>query len=509
MCVLSAALCIAGLCIAAPPPIAVSPANPRYFSWRNRTAVALLSSGEHYGALVNLDFNYETYFAALAARNYSLTIALAGTYREPDSDVNRHGDNPAGNTLSPVKGRFASPWASAPAAGSAGKYDLRKWNSAYWDRLGAFVASASRYDIVVHLTLFCVYDAQPGQEYIWALNPMNPANNVNGGMDNVNSTTAYTLGAGKALVAFQLALVTKLTRALMAFDNVLISLVLMPEGAGVAWGAEIFKAVRAADPRRAIVVPGAWLAAPAAAALPWRGDRNVVATGAMSFAPPPANATDGLRPCILDSAPLPVAPSAQAQLATLRRTYYAWLLSGGGAIYNLDWSYAVSCESGTKVDNQTSITPSGPRFEMLLSAIATLARSLPLAALEASTAWVAAASLSGAPSREAAAKVPGPTLVGLRSTATARAAIHSVRVWIAYVASANVTALRVDLGDVATGDACVATWLDPRSALHSAASAQRAFTPKLGEVIAIALDATLAALGEALLRVECTARTRQ
>ena len=493
------ASCVVAAVAAAP--IAVSSANPRYFQWRNRSAVVLLSSGEHYGALVNLDFDYEVYFRGLAEKNYSLTISLAGTYVEPDSDVNRHGDNPGGNTLSPAKGRFASPWAFASAAGSAGKYDLREWNPEYWRRLDAFVASASRHGIVVHLTLFCVYDAQPGQDYIWALNPMNPANNVNAGMGAVNRTTAYTLDAGKALVAFQLALVAKLARALVAFDNVLISLVLMPEGAGVAWGAEIFNAVRAADPRRAIVVPGAWLAAPAAAAvLPWRSDRNVVATRALSVAPPPANATGGLRPCVLDSAPLPAAPSAAAQLAALRRAYYAWLLSGGGAIYNLDWSFAAGFEGGGKVDAITSRTPSGPRYESLLSALATLARSLPLAALEASTAWVAA---SGAPARATAADVREATLVGLGPTA--RAAKSSARVWIAYVARPNVTALRVDLGGAAAGDACIATWLDPRDALPSAASAPRAFTPRRGEVFSIALDAALAALGEGLLRVECSA----
>ena len=48
------------------PPLSVHPDNPRYFLFRGRPAV-LVTSGEHYGAVLNLDFDYERYLAALAA----------------------------------------------------------------------------------------------------------------------------------------------------------------------------------------------------------------------------------------------------------------------------------------------------------------------------------------------------------------------------------------------------------------------------------------------------------
>jgi len=38
-------------------PIALHPDNPHYFKWRGKAAV-ISTSGEHYGAVLNLDFNY-------------------------------------------------------------------------------------------------------------------------------------------------------------------------------------------------------------------------------------------------------------------------------------------------------------------------------------------------------------------------------------------------------------------------------------------------------------------
>ena len=39
------------------PPISLHPDNPSYFLWRGKPAV-LITSGEHYGALLNLDFDF-------------------------------------------------------------------------------------------------------------------------------------------------------------------------------------------------------------------------------------------------------------------------------------------------------------------------------------------------------------------------------------------------------------------------------------------------------------------
>ncbi len=47
-------------------PIALHPDNPHYFLWRDKPTV-LITSGEHYGALLNLDFDFVRYFNELQA----------------------------------------------------------------------------------------------------------------------------------------------------------------------------------------------------------------------------------------------------------------------------------------------------------------------------------------------------------------------------------------------------------------------------------------------------------
>ena len=83
-----------------------------------RRATALITSAEHYGGLVNQDFEFERYLDTLQAHNFTLTQAFSGTYVEPDSDCDPHGRNPAGNTLSPRNGSFIAPWARVPGSGA-------------------------------------------------------------------------------------------------------------------------------------------------------------------------------------------------------------------------------------------------------------------------------------------------------------------------------------------------------------------------------------------------------
>ena len=63
------------------PPLALHPENPHYFLFRGKPTV-LVTSGEHYGAVLNLDFDYVRYLDALAADGLNLTRPFSGTYRE-------------------------------------------------------------------------------------------------------------------------------------------------------------------------------------------------------------------------------------------------------------------------------------------------------------------------------------------------------------------------------------------------------------------------------------------
>jgi hypothetical protein len=153
--------------------LSLHPKNPHYLLFRGAPAV-LITSGEHYGAVLNLEFDYVPYLDELAAKGLNLTRTFSGVYCESPKSFNIKG-----NTLAPKALAYASPWARSATPGYAnggGKFDLSKWDEAYFARLRDFVAQASVRKIVVEYVLFCPFY----EDEMWALSPMNAANNVNG-----------------------------------------------------------------------------------------------------------------------------------------------------------------------------------------------------------------------------------------------------------------------------------------------------------------------------------------
>jgi hypothetical protein len=154
-------------------PLALHPANPRYFLFGGKPAV-LVTSGEHYGAVLNLDFDYVRYLDALAKDGLDLTRVFSGTYREVPASFGI-----TENTLAPRPGRYCAPWARSTQPGESDggmKFDLARWDESYFRRLADLMAEAERRGIVVEVNLFCpLYE-----DALWAANPMNARNNVNG-----------------------------------------------------------------------------------------------------------------------------------------------------------------------------------------------------------------------------------------------------------------------------------------------------------------------------------------
>jgi len=154
-------------------PIRLHPSNPHYFQFRGRPTI-LITAGEHYGAVMNLDFDYGRYLDVLKADGFNLTRVFSGTYREVAGSFGI-----TGNTLAPAAGRFVCPWARSgtPGASDGGnKFDLTKWDETYVARLKDFIAQADRRGVVVELVFFCtMYDDKR-----WDASPMNARNNVNG-----------------------------------------------------------------------------------------------------------------------------------------------------------------------------------------------------------------------------------------------------------------------------------------------------------------------------------------
>ena len=152
---------------AAAAPIALHPENPHYFLWRGRPTI-LITSAEHYGAVMNLDFDYRKYLDTLAADGMNYTRVFSGAYVEPQGAFKI-----ARNTLAPRTGtvpRALGAQRASPGIPNGGnKFDLSRWDDAYFARLKDFVSRAAARNIVVELVLFCpMYE-----EVQWSLSPMN------------------------------------------------------------------------------------------------------------------------------------------------------------------------------------------------------------------------------------------------------------------------------------------------------------------------------------------------
>ena len=230
-CFLTTALLILALPAATPHlasaagPIALHPENGHYFLWLGKPAI-LVTSGEHYGAVLNLDFDYVRYLDALAGDGLNHTRTFSGTYREIPGSFKI-----TDNTLAPKPGRYACPWARSDQPGysqGGNKFDLARFDDAYFKRLKDFMAAAGKRGVVVEMNLFCpLYN-----EELWKASPMNAANNVNG-VGDCPSTEALTLKHPR-LVEFQVAFTRKMVRELNGFDNLYFEVCNEPYFGGVS-----------------------------------------------------------------------------------------------------------------------------------------------------------------------------------------------------------------------------------------------------------------------------------
>ena len=218
-------------------PIKLHPDNPHYFLFRGRPTL-LITSGEHYGAVLNLDFDYIRYLDTLQSYGYNLTRTFTGTYREVPGSFGI-----TGNTLAPSPGNYVSPWlpSSSPGAPNEGrKFDLTKWNQAYFDRLKDFCAQAGKRGIVVELVLFCtMYN-----DAVWHASPMSSRNNVNG-IGNVGRNEVYS-GKDTRLLGVQKAVVQRIVSELKDFDNIYYEVCNEPyerEGLSKDWNDGIIAAI--------------------------------------------------------------------------------------------------------------------------------------------------------------------------------------------------------------------------------------------------------------------------
>ena len=201
----------------------------------------LITSGEHYGAVLNLDFDFVTYLDTLAADRLNMTRTFSGTYVEQVGNFNI-----AENTLAPLPGRFTCPWKRSDTPGAAdggNKFDISGCDDSYFRRLKEFMREAGRRGVIVEYTLFCpMYE-----DSMWNLCPMNARNNVNG-VGSIPRTEPLTL-KHPDLLQYQLAFVRKAVAELREFDNVIYEICNEPYFGGVMleWQRKIAETIADAE----------------------------------------------------------------------------------------------------------------------------------------------------------------------------------------------------------------------------------------------------------------------
>ena len=185
--------------------IRVDSTNPHYYFFRGKPTV-LITSAEHYGAVVNGDFDYVKYLNAL--QSYGLNYTLF----EP------LGKYMTGNTLGVKPASLVLPWARSSQPGyllSGDKFDLDRWNPAYFAHLKDFIAQAAKRGIVVEV---CLFNGQ--YDDTWPLSPLYHENNIQG-VGQRGYRDAQTL-KDPALVEREAAYIRKMVQEVNGFDNVIL-----------------------------------------------------------------------------------------------------------------------------------------------------------------------------------------------------------------------------------------------------------------------------------------------
>jgi Cellulase (glycosyl hydrolase family 5) len=318
-------------------PIALDAGNPHYFHWRGRPTI-LLTSAEHYGAVINLDFDYRRYLDTLAGDGMNYTRVFSGAYVEPQGAFKI-----ARNTLAPGPGRFIAPWARSAETGYANggnTFDLTRWDEAYFSRLKDFIAYADAKGVVVELTLFCpMYE-----DLQWKLSPMNAANNVNG-LGNVARTDVYTMDRHGGLLAVHAALTRKLVTELNQFDNLFFEICNEPYFGGVtlAWQRHIAEVI--AETERGL--PKRHLIAQNIANKSARIQDPHPAVSIFNFhyaTPPEAVALNYALDKVIGDDETGFRGTSDAPYRT---EAWEFIIAGGGLFNHLDYSFAVGHENGT------------------------------------------------------------------------------------------------------------------------------------------------------------------
>ncbi len=324
----------AGLSIAAP--LQLHPDNPHYFLWRSKPTI-LIGSTEHYGAVLNGDFDYTKYLATLKADGLNLTRTFSGAYCEGVGNFNIKN-----NTLAPAAGKLICPWARSDQDGCAGggnKFDLTKWDPRYFERLRDFIAKADAAGVVVELVLFCPFY----EDSMWNLSPMNARNNVNG-VSTIDREQVYALKEDR-LTAIQKEMVRKIVTELKDCENLYYEICNEPYFGGVTleWQAAIAQVITETEATLGVKHLIAQNIANHQQKI--ENPNPQVSIFNFHYARPPVTVREnwGLNRPIGDDE----TGFDGSEDKTYRREAWNFMLAGGAIFNHLDYSFSVGKEDGT------------------------------------------------------------------------------------------------------------------------------------------------------------------
>ena len=238
--------------------------NPRCFRYRGRP-FKILTSAEHYGAVLNGDFYFRVYLDEMRRTGQNMTRVFT-FYRETPESIVGPG---AMNTLAPRPEAAILPWERAadagPAADGLPRFDLERWNPAYFARLERYIAECAHHGVVCEVVLFC----NPYTQDKYDLFPCSPKSNVNGVGDDLQGHRRFMTLEAQSIVAFQERFVRKVVQALNGFDNLYFEICNEPNlGTGtledeaklLAWHARLAAVIREEEarlPRRHLIAANA------------------------------------------------------------------------------------------------------------------------------------------------------------------------------------------------------------------------------------------------------------
>jgi hypothetical protein len=358
-------------CSAHAQPIRLHPENPHYFEFRGKPTI-LITSGEHYGAVLNPDFDYVTYLDTLQAAGLNLTRVVNGSYLEaPNSMFWPDGNQ---NPLAPRRGRYLAPWKRSDQPGyfvGGNKFDLDHWDENYFRRLNDFLRAADERGVVVLLDLFYVLYGEGPVKGSWVIHPFHPRNNINGVGAGVEWHRFNTLDDPK-IVALQEALVRKTVTEVNPFDNLYFLICCEPywsgasQAATAAWQQRLVETVVTTEaklPKRHLIAVGyenVYVAV--------ESPHPAVSVLNFHYCSPPVTVPLNWhfnKPIAFDETEGCFDP----RTIEARREAWAFMLSGGAAYNNLDASFATDDATGSGTVAQGDRSFDGRRFRAQLGVL--------------------------------------------------------------------------------------------------------------------------------------------